>query len=155
MNSNYDGSYAITLTIKPKWYKFTIEEQKSILKNELMNMSGDIDYHVIIELTQSYNVHAHGIIRLKNDKNRLRPLLELKYLHNMFRKCSVIGFIYLKQITNLFEWKEYCYKNYTQTKIIFCYEEIFIKTVNLTLPNYEDIEKVLNDKNINKKENKD
>lgn len=123
-------SYAITLTLKPMYYKYTIDQQYHYMRNELEDVQG-IKFNVIFELTKSYNVHAHGIIEL----TKSNKYSQLRQLYDKFRLCDRIGFVMIKPIDDLKVWSDYCYKDVEKT----CMEinnPIKINSLDYLFPNY-------------------
>lgn len=100
------ATHAITVTLKPKYYSRTIGEQYHLVRNEIEDIQ-NIEYNLIFELTSSFNVHAHGIVKLK----KVNRYSELRQLYDIFRRCISIGFVCIKPIDDIKKWTEYCYKD--------------------------------------------
>lgn len=101
---------AITITIRPSHYKDDLDTQYTKSKIELAACPFLIS--LVCEVTKSCNLHFHGIIKCDPPK---RGTVK-QSIHNYFRKCKYLGFIYLKEITDLPKWYEYIFKEYDQTK---------------------------------------
>ncbi|WP_445769570.1 hypothetical protein, partial [Rheinheimera sp.] len=87
-------------------------------RNHLQGMLQDnenIKLSLITELTQNFNIHAHGTVRilLKAIKGKRSPQ---HFIQDYFRNMKDCGFIYIKPIDNYNVWKTYCQKNYRITK---------------------------------------
>jgi hypothetical protein len=110
--------YCITLTLRPVFYKKSLEEQYDMLYEELRNIikkENDIRVTMIVECTKSYNIHAHGLIQLDDLKpNRVTK----RKIHDLFRSSKIIGFIYLKIMEDLLSWMIYICKDINETRLI-------------------------------------
>lgn len=102
-------TYAITITIRPARYKDDLDTQYCKAKQELLSCCYPLS--LVCELTKSYNLHFHGVIQaIIPNKGTAK-----QSIHNYFRKCKYLGFIYLKEITDTDIWYKYCFKNYDST----------------------------------------
>jgi len=102
-------AYAITLTLRPIWYKKTIEEQAKLIKDELFRLHGArrLSLSLVLEYTKAYNLHSHGLIK----KHNINALSHLRQINDIFRGNKIIGFICIKPITDINKWKEYIEKS--------------------------------------------
>lgn len=103
---------ALTLTIKPKFYSKDLAEQYTLVKEELKQCP--FNKSLVTEITKSGNLHFHGVINV--------PTVGLRgtakqAVHNYFKKCKVIGFIYVKEMTDRKGWYSYCFKELDKTKL--------------------------------------
>lgn len=107
--------YAITVTLKSKCHKFDIERQYDIMKFELMKFHYDVDQRAtfVIELTKSYNIHAHGIVKILE----LHVADYKRKIYDYFRNNVRIGFILVTDITDFNKWVEYITKDVKETKL--------------------------------------
>lgn len=103
--------YAITITLQPKLFKQSIEKQYDMLENEIRQKieTDNIYLTLVVELTKSYNIHAHGFIKVIN-KNAVR------FIYDSFRNNPVIGYIYVKPVDDHGKWLDYITKNLKMTK---------------------------------------
>lgn len=102
--------HAITLTLRPKYYSMSLEEQLHLSSNEIKALN-NVQYHVIAELTPNYNIHYHGVIQIvKPNKYSL-----LRQLYDITRKMEIIGFCCIKPLDDYEVWQSYIYKDYDKT----------------------------------------
>lgn len=96
--------YSFTITLKPVMYKKDIDWQYDETCNELVIALRSIsnNFTLVCELTQSMNVHYHGIIELGTSKRKFV---------NLFRNDKKFGFISCKEITNREGWVNYLRKD--------------------------------------------
>jgi len=100
-------NYFVTITLKPRYYTQTPEQQFDILKNELVR---ELAYNkeqqtIVFELTKAFNIHCHAILWLRKNRE----------LHDVFRANKVIGFIKVEQPKNYEQCMEYIFKNVSDT----------------------------------------
>lgn len=102
-------AYAITLTLRPIWYKKTIEEQAKLIKDELFRLHGvrRLSLSLVLEYTKAYNIHSHGVIK----KHNINKLSELRQLNDIFRGNKFIGFVCMKPVTDIYKWRDYIEKS--------------------------------------------
>jgi len=108
--------YALTITLNPKLFTLDVLTQRNQLMSVLNGLIADekLDLSVIVEFTQSFNIHAHGFVRVPLKLSR-NPIF---LIHDIFRKYkSLIGFIYIKPISEYHNWLHYCLKDYHLTKV--------------------------------------
>lgn len=135
----YTVGYCITLTLKPKLYVATPENQVdySDLFIRFMEAKG-AKLTLVAELTKQYNIHYHGYIELpkKLSKN------PIKYIYDVLRKMEYYGFTCIKPCTDYEGWYQYMIKDYYHTK-----DNININPILLDgLDEYEEIRNVLKEK---------
>lgn len=122
--------YAFTVTLRPKMYSYPASDQLALtarkLVLELGSLAGSNDFCVIAELTKTYNVHYHGIIRFPLGRF-VRPM---EAFHNFFRKlyastphngCFAQGGskgIDIRPVSDFNGWKEYLCKDMKESKVI-------------------------------------
>lgn len=120
--SEFSQNYAITVTLQPKLFKQSIEQQYDALQEDIKEIKGDsnIMISLVVELTKSYNIHAHGFICA-------RSKIAKRYIHDKFRKRISTGFIYLKPIDNHDVWLKYVTKNIEETRsTIYCRPPVLV-----------------------------
>jgi len=124
----YSQEYAITVTLLPKLFKQSIEKQYEMLETEIQNMLEHRSIHLtlVVELTKSYNIHAHGFIRVSQQKNAVR------YIYDIFRNSPVTGHIYVKPVDDHPKWLEYICKSLKETKeSMYCKPPIICDELDL------------------------
>jgi len=128
-----DEFYAITLTLKPKLYNHTIEEQYDLAKPIITNLHyGQMT--VVAELTKSFNVHFHII--LKRDKSlrcigpKGRPVSFERSLYDRFRNSDIIGYVNIKKCTDKSGWISYISKDIQTTKADMARRVVVIDELN-------------------------
>lgn len=104
-------TYAITLTIKPNHYKDDILTQYSSSKNEIDQCPYQLS--LVCEFTKAHNLHFHGLVSLPKPKRGTAK----GAIHNFFRKCKYLGFIYVVDLTDQRKWFQYCFKEIEVTKL--------------------------------------
>jgi len=116
--SNYSIDYAGTLTLRPKLFVHTPEQQIDLARTEIKVCLRTLcaQYTCIAELTKSYNIHFHLICKvlMLGQKNTLRKL------YDCFRKSTIIGFCVWKPVTEYKVWTDYMTKDTIKT-----YSELF------------------------------
>lgn len=123
--SGYSQCYALTLTLKPHNYRFTIEEQYEKLNIEIKKLD-KCKLTIVAEITKTYNIHAHGFIKLNSNIKDNK-----KYIYDTFRKSKVIGFLYIKDVDDHVKWLSYILKEYHQTRnILHCKDPTLIDQLN-------------------------
>lgn len=115
VRGKYTQQYAITITVNPKFYSLTLEEQYDLLQEELNDICNVNEIHLdlIVELTQSFNIHGHGYISIPRKQSTESPP---KRIHDFFRKSKIIGHIMVKPIDHYNGWYDYCVKEFRTTK---------------------------------------
>lgn len=111
-----DNVYAITITLRPSTYKYTIEEQATMLSKEIERLQTEVlrfSVSFCFELTEKSNIHAHGFLRL----NRPNKYSWKRQIDDLFRTSTIIGFICKKELTSDEVWFEYCRKAAKQMHI--------------------------------------
>lgn len=106
--------YAVTITLKPKMRRLNAEEQFARLAHYFVNHWGvnkGIKATLIAELHKSYDVHLHGIISINLDSLDTKYLKRpMRYVHDMFRKSDLVGYVVIKQVEHYNIWCEYIMK---------------------------------------------
>jgi hypothetical protein len=111
-----DRCYFLTVTLKPKLYKFSsvtqLELSNNILYNELYKNT--LDYWVVSEHTGMCNVHYHSIVTFRDEACKIQ-------LVNKLKKNKELGFIKLdsKPIQNMRACCEYMTKELYNTMKVF------------------------------------
>lgn len=117
MSENYSVDYAFTITLKPKrMFQQEPEKQFDETMYHLVGLLESINskYSMVIELTKSFNIHYHGVIKFPlHDNNGEYDCM--KTFYSLFRKDSKIGYVYLKQVTEMSIWIEYLCKDLYKT----------------------------------------
>jgi len=107
---SYSSEFAITITLKPSMYAMEAVMQRNAIQG-IINSMQNCKMSLICELTQAYNIHLHGTIKVPlSGKKDVQHIV-----HNMFRPFREIGFICVKQIDNYEHWQLYCLKDYKKT----------------------------------------
>jgi len=106
-------TYALTVTLQPKIFKKTIREQYDLAKLEIGVVSRTMHISAITELTQSGNLHFHGIVSQKYQQKRGTFK---QTVHDVFRNSKVFGFVCVRPLTDPNIWKDYCTKHIEETK---------------------------------------
>jgi len=99
--------YAVTFTLKPNQYKNTYEKQLHDTAGGLCKIYHDCKFTLVAELTQTYNIHYHGIISIPLSHGR-DPI---KYFFDRLRPFSKIGKCECKQLMNYQLWVDYLNKD--------------------------------------------
>jgi len=88
----------------------SIEQQFDLLESEIKGICNDdkILMVMIAELTKSFNIHAHGYIKVRV-KNAQR------FIHDLFRGNKIIGYICLKPVDDHQKWLDYIIKDIQKT----------------------------------------
>lgn len=105
---------AVTLTLKPKLFTESVDEQYQRAKLELNVLKNvyNLRLTLVVEFTKSYNVHLHGFCDLPMKIGRKNPCHRL---YDIFRDSKVFGFACIKECTEDNIWLEYISKNLTYT----------------------------------------
>lgn len=109
---------AITITIKPKYHKETIENQLDLLAVDAMQILNSLScpYSLIMELTKACNAHLHGVLRYVGHRRKI---------YDAFRNAKICGFIYVREIDDPVKWIDYITKDITRTRqCLYCREPI-------------------------------
>jgi len=122
--AGWSQDYAITITLKPFLYKESLESQYDKLWEEVDKMykfSACWQQTIVVEVTKSFNIHAHGFIKVRNSRNALRTI------YDFFRKNASIGFVYVKPVECHNTWLEYVLKDIKKTyDTLYCRRPIMI-----------------------------
>lgn len=106
-NGNHSFDYAITITLRPKIYSKPYEDQFTETATNINRLFPSCRLTLIAELTQTENIHYHGVISI--------PLSvgpsPTKYFFDQLRKLSAIGKSECKQLMHWDTWKEYLNKD--------------------------------------------
>lgn len=107
--------YSFTVTLQPKWFKFTATEQYDMTFTPLYQILSSLSarFGCIAELTKAFNIHYHGVITFNLDENNK---LYMKAFNDAFRKSLFFGFVNIKQITDEQGWINYLKKDLLDTK---------------------------------------
>lgn len=113
--------YAFTITLQPKLYVHDATEQYDLtftkVIDELLKLcsrnlvTNDLNFSCVAELTKSYNVHYHGIIKMRIEG---KPCM--KKFHDAFRASKIFGHVDIKQMTDQKGWIEYISKDLVDTQ---------------------------------------
>lgn len=106
--NSWTQGYAFTITLKPHVRKMTCEEQYDkftpyVIKT-LEGFYPNCLYTMVGEMTKSYDLHFHGIIKFQTNK-RIKNLL--KHFCDTFRGDKIIGFVLLKVMDDDQGWLTY------------------------------------------------
>lgn len=113
LNDNISVEYAFTITLRPKMFIHEPEKQydETYTRIEHLLRSLCICFTLVAEMTKSYNIHYHGIcnflLTYKKDC--------MKEFHKCFRNDMQVGFVNIRQITNMSNWTEYLMKDLAKT----------------------------------------
>lgn len=101
------ANFSFTITLKPSMYRDEPEIQydKCIYNLYTLLKSLTNNFTLVVELTQSMNIHMHGIIELHHKKK----------WYTTFRKSDIFGFTVCREITDMVKWKEYISKSLEET----------------------------------------
>lgn len=130
MNLRKTVDFAITLTLHPRLFSLSIDEQYDIAKKEflecLKKRKFDIRYTIIAELTMAFNIHLHGIMCIVG----VRSKCCLAYLNDLFRQSKIFGRQRLVKVIDDFDkWMEYLAKDYKKTwNALHCRNPIMFDT---------------------------
>lgn len=116
--AKYSIDFAFTVTLKPNLYCDEPHQQYDKTYSQLIQILKSKGSFVtcVAELTKSYNLHMHGIIKfdMKNVEHKSRNLM-LRFT-NLFRKHKLFGFVNIRQIDDFPKWKEYISKDIHETR---------------------------------------
>lgn len=99
--------YALTITLRPVIYSKPYEQQYEETYQNILNLFHDCKLTLVTELTQSYNIHYHGIVSVPLTHGRDSR----KYIFDQVRKYSKLGSTKVDQITDFAGWSEYILKD--------------------------------------------
>lgn len=106
--------YAMTITFHPRVRKYGTEEQYERYAHAtikyLQEMFPGCAMSVVCELTKSYDIHLHGVIRFNLLVMRKKCRID-RMFRDAFRVHPYIGFVMLKQIEDEVGWLNYLQKN--------------------------------------------
>lgn len=113
---SYSSEFALTITLHPKMYHMAMIMQRNALQGILNSLQEYCKMSMIVEITTSYNIHAHGVIQVPLNHNKSVQHI----VHDIFRCIKDIGFICVKPIDDSEGWLDYCLKDYhiTNTELI-------------------------------------
>lgn len=101
--------YALTITLKPRFYCYTQESQYFYFRREIqyhMKERKVLDYFFTPELTQNMNIHFHGWIKAyPNQLHKLYKQLSADIGHTIYKICTRKWTNYMLKTQN--EMKEY------------------------------------------------
>lgn len=121
--------YAITFTLRPNLFREMPEHQFDIASNLLKVLFQKYKKTLVVEFTQNYNIHIHGIV-YSNTKREL---------YDIIRKNKVFGYICVRQITEFDVWAEYIVKETIKTyKELSCRYPVICNDYNITYKLLED-----------------
>lgn len=105
-------TYFITITIKPKFYKYTSVTQFELSNGEVVGIFNTLtkDYIVVPEHTKAGNIHYHAVVTFREDTQRISFINKLK-------KNSTLGFVKFdtNEIRNSLKVMEYMTKDLYET----------------------------------------
>lgn len=105
--------WALTLTLKPKWYMLTPQKQiERILKDTTFSLFKGT---VVCELTKKMNVHLHCYMKFTG-KNVEEQIL---CFSNLLRDSKTFGFYDLKELleqSDVDNWVKYMFKDIDKTQ---------------------------------------
>lgn len=125
---------AITITLRPAVFRHSIKKQYDLLHNAVLDCPFFVS--LVAELTNSGNLHAHGIVSEFRDTTYGSFK---QYVIEHFRSSKVIGFICLKEMDNRAKWFNYCLKNYKETKKDLYFANVVIINENVNFPHGLDL----------------
>lgn len=100
--------YAFTITLKPAMYKKTFERQLHETAGGLIKIFKDCKISMVAELTQTFNIHYHGIISFDLEVHGNDPV---KVFFDRLRPFSKIGKSECKQLIHYETWTTYLNKD--------------------------------------------
>lgn len=110
----WSQQYAITITLNPSLFHLATQFQRNAIQGVLNGIvqNGDAQLSLICEMTQSYNIHLHGFVKIPITKSKKSVIHQI---HNIFRDLKDIGYICVKPIDKYIGWLSYCLKEYERT----------------------------------------
>lgn len=102
----------MTVTLLPKAFRLTPEEQYDEYVGKLMNRLLGLSSRlfVVVELTRSYNLHFHLIVQFtKKSKNHIGDV------YNLFRRQTDFGYINISQVEDESSVIRYMLKDVEET----------------------------------------
>jgi len=137
-------SLACTFTLKPSMYRFPIKDQYDKLKNELLNLGSIFSKSLVCELTNSGNLHLHGIISFSEGVTNGHGTFR-QFVLERFRNSKVIGFICLKELSDKEGWINYCLKHYFITNKDLYFAPTVMFNDNIHFPKGYELLDILRD----------
>lgn len=105
--------YHMTVTLKPRLYKYTVQEQIDLTAEKLRIVLIDTLNTCVIECTKSYNIHYHIIFKvpLHLTNNPRKFIIDrLRNFHNFF------GYIKIDQVIHYDKYIDYIRKDINETR---------------------------------------
>jgi len=105
--------YAFTLTLNPRLFSKTPEEQFDATRSAIDSLTfSGARVTAIFELTNSFNVHYHGLVDFEYVKDRNY----IKLLHDYFRKLPLLGSQRCIKVVDDYQgWVDYMFKELGRT----------------------------------------
>lgn len=106
--------WAITITLKPKMYRYTLAEQHAHASEEILKLRKYCSMSIIAEITKACNIHYHGVIKMHDSTlTAMRGSVQC-FVTDAFRKSQVIGYVNLREYTDR-GWVMYVVKDTAKT----------------------------------------
>lgn len=104
--------FAITITLLPRWYRDTATDQYDLSYLHVCKLVAGltVKFTLIAELTNSFNVHYHGVVTMPNYGNCRKRFVDA------FRRSKLFGFVNIKAVDNEEGWFDYIRKSIEATK---------------------------------------
>lgn len=105
----YSSDLAFTITLKPSEYVNTYQDQykgTAYVLTSIFDTNG-CKYTMTAELTKSYNIHYHGIMKIPKDRSKD----SIDWFFNRLRKLKFIGRSECEQVVNYNKWTTYIMKD--------------------------------------------
>lgn len=105
--------YEVTITLKPSLYQHKPRDQYDLTRQALLNiLEKYVECTMIAELTMEHNIHYHGMVELKDIKDKDKFLNRFRPYSKMFgrKTCNQVKFEK--------SYIEYMSKNLPQTECI-------------------------------------
>lgn len=114
METEFTQCYAFTLTVNPKLYIRTLVHQLNCTARSLIGLFPHSKISEVIELTENFNAHYHGIIQFHyGDIKEKSPE---SYWYNKLRGHPTLGHSKIKVMTDEEGWKKYITKDIPRTE---------------------------------------
>lgn len=110
----FSVDYAGTITLRPKLYtkepEVQYDETYDYVRRKLSSLS--THFTLIAEVTKSYNIHYHIVIKFDLEDRKKDCMKEF---HKCFRNDNLVGFVNIRQIDDMVKWTDYLKKDLCHT----------------------------------------
>lgn len=110
----WSQQYAVTITLNPTLFNLATQFQRNEIQGALNTIVENkcAQFSLICEMTRSFNVHLHGVMRVPITKSKKSMLHQCQ---EVFRNVKDAGYVCIKPITEYKHWIFYCIKDYDKT----------------------------------------